>query len=209
MVSVLDSSAEGPEIQIAAATLSDNSLRQTVHTHRTSVHQATKLVAALSRVAGVTAGLAESNGSSPSGLWLTSPAGRLQKTGISSGTLRWVIKYGLPLPLPNYSVRLKTVVTLTGVDAVVTGGDLSCAEMMRDLWTAITSSDENVPTLPWAAPRSVPTQTRECHLCRVAGNTVWSQTTARKTRFRFSSFRFCVFLKTRKIWKSPQFRISF
>ena len=56
-----------------------------------------------------------------------------KKTGISSGTLRWVIKYGLPLPLPNYSVRLKTVVTLTGVDAVVTGGDLSCAEMMRDL----------------------------------------------------------------------------
>ena len=32
------------------------------HTHRASVHQAVKLVAALLRVAAVTAGLAESNG---------------------------------------------------------------------------------------------------------------------------------------------------
>ena len=38
------------------------------------------------RVAGVTAGLAESNGSLSSGLWLTSPAGWLPRTGISSGT---------------------------------------------------------------------------------------------------------------------------
>ena len=43
--------------------LSGNSLRQTVHTHCASVHQAAKLVAALLRVAGVTAVLAESNGS--------------------------------------------------------------------------------------------------------------------------------------------------
>jgi len=43
--------------------LSGNSLRQTVHTHRASVHQAAKSVAALLRVATVTAGLAESNGS--------------------------------------------------------------------------------------------------------------------------------------------------
>jgi len=42
------------------------SLRQTVHTHRASVHQAAKLVAALLRVARVTSGLAESNGSLPS-----------------------------------------------------------------------------------------------------------------------------------------------
>jgi len=34
--------------------LSGDSLRQTVHTHRASVHQAAKLVAALLRVAGVT-----------------------------------------------------------------------------------------------------------------------------------------------------------
>jgi len=39
--------------------LSGNSLRQTVHTHRASVHQAAKLVAALLRVARETAGLAK------------------------------------------------------------------------------------------------------------------------------------------------------
>jgi len=39
--------------------LSGNSLRQTFHTHRASVHQVAKLVAALLRVAGVTTGLAE------------------------------------------------------------------------------------------------------------------------------------------------------
>jgi len=50
---------------MAVATLSGNSLRQTVHTHYASVHQAAKLVAALLRVVGVTAGLAESNGSLP------------------------------------------------------------------------------------------------------------------------------------------------
>jgi len=43
--------------------LSGNSLRQTAHTHRASVHQASKLVAALLRVARVTAGLVESSGS--------------------------------------------------------------------------------------------------------------------------------------------------
>ena len=43
--------------------LSGNSLRQTVHTRCASVHQAAKLVAALLRVAGVTAGEAKSNGS--------------------------------------------------------------------------------------------------------------------------------------------------
>ena len=52
VVSVLDSGAEG----------------QTVYTHRASVHQAARLVAALLRVAGVTVGLAKSNGSLPPGL---------------------------------------------------------------------------------------------------------------------------------------------
>ena len=51
-------------VQIAVAILSGNSLRQTVHTHCAPVHQAAKLVAALLRVAGVTADLAVSNGSS-------------------------------------------------------------------------------------------------------------------------------------------------
>jgi len=57
-----------PGSNTAVATLSGNSLRQTVHTHCASVRQSAKLVAALLRVAGVTAGLAESNGSPPSGL---------------------------------------------------------------------------------------------------------------------------------------------
>jgi len=80
VVSVLDSGAGMNEafrvtlrrrrarVQIAVATLSGNSLRQTVHTHRASVHQADKLVAALLRIAGVAASLAESNGSLPPGL---------------------------------------------------------------------------------------------------------------------------------------------
>jgi len=55
-------------VQIAAMTLSGNSLRQIVHTHCASVRQAAKLLAALLRVAGVTAGLAENNGSLPPGL---------------------------------------------------------------------------------------------------------------------------------------------
>ena len=55
-------------VQITVVTLSGNSLRQTVHTHCASVHQAAKLVAALLSVAGITAGPAESNGSLPPGL---------------------------------------------------------------------------------------------------------------------------------------------
>ena len=96
--------------------VSGNSLRQTVHTHRASVHPAAKLVAALLRVAGVTAGLAESNGSLPPGLWLTLHAGWLPRTGISSGTLRSVIEYGLPLPFYNLlSVRANRVQSLNGI----------------------------------------------------------------------------------------------
>ena len=97
VVSILDSGTEGPGFKFAAAMLSGNSLRQTVHTHHASVHQAAKLVAALLRIARATAGLAESNGSLRLGLWLTSPAGWLPRTGISCGTLRSVIEYGLPL----------------------------------------------------------------------------------------------------------------
>ena len=67
VVSVLDSIRRRRAwVQIVAATLSGYSHTQTVHTHRASVHQASKLVAALLRVARVTAGMAESNGSLPS-----------------------------------------------------------------------------------------------------------------------------------------------
>jgi len=68
VVSVLDSGAEGPGFKSQPRRCRDYSLRQTVHTLRASVHLAAKLVAALLRVAGVTAGLAESNGSLPPGL---------------------------------------------------------------------------------------------------------------------------------------------
>ena len=72
VVSMLDSRAQKARVQIAVVTLPGNSLRQTVHTHCASVHQASKLVAAILRVAGrvvgVTAGLAESIGSLPPGL---------------------------------------------------------------------------------------------------------------------------------------------
>jgi len=70
MVSVLNSCRRA-WVQIAALMLLGNSLRQTVHTHCASVHQAVKLLAvlaALLRVARVTAGLVESNGSLPLGL---------------------------------------------------------------------------------------------------------------------------------------------
>ena len=86
-------------VQIAVAMLSGNSLRQTVHTHCASVHQAAKFVAALLMVAVVTAGLVESKGSLPLGLWLTLPAGWLPRTEISSRALRSEIEYGPLLPL--------------------------------------------------------------------------------------------------------------
>ena len=64
---MLDSGAEGPRFK-SQPRRCRVSLRQTVHTHRAFVHQAAKLAAALLKVAGVTAGLAESNGSLPPGL---------------------------------------------------------------------------------------------------------------------------------------------
>jgi len=51
-----------------SVTLLHNAIFATVRTHRASVHQAVKLVAALLRVARVTAGLAQSSGSLPPGL---------------------------------------------------------------------------------------------------------------------------------------------
>ena len=93
VVSVLDSGAEGPGFKSQP-----RRCRVTVlgKLFIPIVHQAAKLVAALLRAAGVTADLAESNGSLPPGLWLTSPVGWLPRTGICSGTLRSVIAYGLP-----------------------------------------------------------------------------------------------------------------
>jgi len=60
--------AQKARVQIAVATLSGNSLKQTAHTHCASVHHRAKLVAALLMVAWVTAVHAESDGSLPPGL---------------------------------------------------------------------------------------------------------------------------------------------
>ena len=64
VVSVLGSGVEGPGFK----SQSRRCLRQIVHTHRASVYQASKLVVALLRVAGLTAGLTEINGSLAPGL---------------------------------------------------------------------------------------------------------------------------------------------
>ena len=70
VVSVLDSDAEGPGFKSQSRRCRVTVLGKlfTSIDHRASVHQAAKLIAALLRVAGVTAGLAESNGSLSPGL---------------------------------------------------------------------------------------------------------------------------------------------
>jgi len=62
----MDSGAEGPGF--ISQSRRWRVTVHTVHTHRASVHQAAKLVAAVLKVAGVTAGLTESNGSLSPGL---------------------------------------------------------------------------------------------------------------------------------------------
>ena len=64
------------------------------------LHQAAKLVAALLGVARVTAGLAESNGAAYRRVYDSRhlQAALLPRTGISSGTLRSAVEYGLALP---------------------------------------------------------------------------------------------------------------
>ena len=97
VVSVLDWGTEGPGFKSQPRRCLVTVLGK-LFTPFVPLHQAAKLVAALLRVAGVTAGLVESNGSLLPGLWLMSPAGWLPRTEISSGTLRSVIDCGLPLP---------------------------------------------------------------------------------------------------------------
>ena len=67
VVSVLDSGAEGPGLKSQLRRGRVTALGK-LFTPIVTVHQAAKLLAALLWVAGVTAGLAESNGSLPPGL---------------------------------------------------------------------------------------------------------------------------------------------
>jgi len=67
---------KGPGSYRSRDAVGETGLNQFVHTHCAPVHHAAKLmIAALLRVAVVTAGLVESNGSLRPGLLLTSPAG--------------------------------------------------------------------------------------------------------------------------------------
>jgi len=85
VVSVLDSGAERPGFK-----------SQSRRCRVTVLGKLFTPIVSLLRVAGVTAGLAESNGSLPPGLWLTSLVDWLPRTGISSGARRSVIEYGFP-----------------------------------------------------------------------------------------------------------------
>ena len=69
-----------------------NSPRQTVHTHRASVHQAAKLVAALLRVARVIVGLAEMSA------YHCDYDSRHLQVDCQELVSAPVIEYGLPLP---------------------------------------------------------------------------------------------------------------
>ena len=94
VVSVLDSGAEGPGFKSQSRRCRVTALSKQF---TSIVPLFTKQQNGSSLLKGcmVTAGLAESNGNLPPGLWLTSPAGWLPRTGITSGTLRSVIEYGL------------------------------------------------------------------------------------------------------------------
>ena len=98
VVSMLDSGIEGPGFKSQSWCCRVTVLGKLLTPIVPLFTKQQKLVAALLRVAGVTAGLAESNGSLPPSWWLTSPPDWLPRSGISSGMLHSVIEYGLPLP---------------------------------------------------------------------------------------------------------------
>ena len=80
--------------------------------------------------------MAESNGSLLPGLWLTSPAGWLPRTGISSGTVRSVIEYGLRF-LPSKPKGWMVVCV-----CIVEGS------IKSSLWTSSRYIDLNCPLSP-------------------------------------------------------------
>jgi len=133
VVSVLDSGAEGPGLKSQPRRCRVTVLGKLfTPIHRASVHQAAKLVAAVLRVAGVTAGLAESNGSLLPGLWLSSPPGLLPRTGISSGTLRSVIEYGLPLPFYRHSMQSRVCGTVRCLSVCLSTAAVACGRFSAE-----------------------------------------------------------------------------
>jgi len=172
-------------VQIAVATLSGNSLRQTIHTHCASVHQAAKLVAALLRVAEVTAGLVKSNGSLPPGLWLTSPAGWLPRTGISSGTLRLVIEYGLPPTFTFFttgvcvrvaSVQFTYTQAFTPQDARAVRAGCGWRRRQAGAAPGVTQSSSRRRHLPVAAARRLPVSGSRRRMSRLPTTTFYRAT---------------------------------
>jgi len=91
---MLDSGAEGPGFKSQSRRCRVTVLGR-LFTPIVPLYQAAKLVAVVLKVAGVTAGLVESNGK----YCRVYDSRHLPRTGISSGTLCSVIEYGLPLPL--------------------------------------------------------------------------------------------------------------
>jgi len=155
VVSVLDSGTEGPGFK-SQPRRCRVCLGQTVHTHRASVYQAAKLPAALLRVARVTAGLAESNGSLPPGLWLTSPAGWLPKTRISSETLCSVLKMTLKYR-ENYCSSY-SIVSLYNATLHLSRFQLLAQEILQPsfAWDAIRFCSLNYAIEGWVRSLPIP-----------------------------------------------------
>jgi len=115
LVSVLDSGAEGPGYKSQSRRCRVTVLGK-LFTPICLCSPSSETGSSPLKGCEVTAGLAESSGSLPPGLWLTSPAGWLPRTGNSSGTLRSGMEYRLPFlqrlyvsPVCHISVTMKRV----------------------------------------------------------------------------------------------------
>ena len=131
-------------------------------------------------VARVTAGLAESNGSLLPGLWLTSPAGGLPRTGISSRTLCSVIEYGLPLLFYSHVADLRSLsLCVAGTRRRRCKSTSSCLSAVQRSDARVsneilqhsdcTSLPEHAAHLPVSAARSVAAESCRCGWWEVIG----------------------------------------
>ena len=124
------------------------------------------LVAALLRIAGVTAGLAESNGCLLPGLWLTSAVGWLPRTEISSGTLHSVIAFGIPFTCTW------VVILCTGVMCCLIALYYRVLALTRDVWLrySVLVATRRLPTSSrptrWVSQHFLSCSCCFIHLCR-------------------------------------------